>query len=120
MGAPFTYPTSGRRVNPDGTIDIKCRICGKTICREPYRNFSTAICAVCQGEIEAGRRPEDLILEVQAQEQNQARDVYNDLGTGGFKVIGIKERIKEVVEKIKTAASRRKRGSLFAKKDVIK
>ena len=116
----FTYPTSGRRVNPDGTVDVKCRICEKTICREPYRGFSTAICVVCQGEIEHGKKPEEIVAQMQKREFDEANAVYDDLGPAGFKVAGLGTRIKEVIEKIKISSSKRKREPLFAKKDIIK
>lgn len=120
MGAPITYPFNGRRVNPDGTIDIKCRICEKTICREPYRKFSTAICAVCYGEIEKGKTPEEILAQVKAQEDAVGRGIIDDLGPTNFKVIGLGTRIKEVVEKVRKAATARRRSPLFEKKDEIK
>lgn len=115
----FTYPVTGRRVNPDGTVDIKCLICEQTICREPYRGFSTAICVVCQGEISAGKKPEEIVAQMKKREFDNANEVYDDLGTGGFKVTGLGERIKDVIQKIKVASGRRKRAPLFAKKDKI-
>ena len=119
MGAPLIYPVSGRRVNPDGTIDIKCRICEKTICRETYRRFSTAICAVCHGELEKGKAPEEILASVKEAEQNTASEVYNDLGPMNFKAIGLGQRVKEVIEKVRKAATQRRRKPLFAQKDKI-
>jgi hypothetical protein len=117
MGAPFIQPVVGRRVNSDGSVDIKCRICEKTICREMYRGFSTAICAHCSGELERGMRPEDIIRQTVAKEEEQGRELYNDLGTAGFKVSGIGKRIKEIVETIRQKATKRRRGSLLSNKD---
>jgi hypothetical protein len=114
---PLFLGSRTRRVGADGLITIKCRICEKDICREMYRGFSTAICAVCQGEIERGKRPEDLMDEVHAREVKARDDVYDDLGPLGFKVAGLGQRIKEVVVKVKEAAQKRRRSPLFAKKD---
>jgi hypothetical protein len=111
----FGYGTS-RRVRSDGTVQITCSVCTKPIISQQYRGFSTAICAVCQGEIEAGRRPEDLIGQQLKVENEQKIDLYNDL-KHGFKVSGIVKRAKEVVEEVRKAASKRRRAPLFARKD---
>lgn len=125
MGFPFQPPggflgPSGRRVGSDGLITIKCRICEKDICKEQYRGFSTAICTVCQGEIERGQRPEEIMAQVKAKEEEAARELYNDIGEANFKVTGIGQRLKEVVQKVKQAAQARRRAPLFAKKDTKK
>jgi hypothetical protein len=117
MGIPFTTPVVGRRVNSDGTVDIKCRICERTICREMYRGFSTAFCAFCSGELERGKRPDEIIRKVVAMEEEQGRELYNDLGQGGFKVAGIGKRTKEIVETIRQKATGRRRGPLLSNKD---
>lgn len=44
-----TAPNYPRRINADGTIDIRCKICGEFICRTLYRGFSTSICHQCGG-----------------------------------------------------------------------
>jgi hypothetical protein len=116
---PITYPQSGRRINPDGTIDIKCRICEKTISREPYRQFSTATCAVCYGELERGKTPEEIIANVKAADQLVVNELYNDIGPANFKVAGIGQRIKDKLKGIQKAAQARRRGPLFSKKDKI-
>lgn len=115
----FTYlgPGTRRRVGGDGLITILCRICGKPISREQYRGFSTAICAVCQGEVEKGKTPDEILAMVKKQEEVQKNDLYNEIGPGNFRALGIGERIKEVVQKIRVAATRKRRGPLFAKKD---
>jgi len=110
---------NGRRIGADGKIDIKCRICEKTICREMYRGYSTAICAVCSGELEKGKTPQEIMDNVLDQEQKSADEARIDLGPLNFKVAGIGERMKDVIQKIKVAAVRRKRAPLFAKKDKI-
>lgn len=38
-----------RRMNPDGTVTIVCRICGKPMYRGMYQGFSTATCSDCYG-----------------------------------------------------------------------
>lgn len=117
MGAPFVQPIIGRRINSDGTIDIICSICETTICRQPYRGYSTAICAHCSGELERGKRPEDIIREQLKVEDKQHRDVMDDLGQGRFKVWGLGKRIQEVVQEIRKAATKRRRGKLLENKD---
>jgi hypothetical protein len=125
MGWPpgFNYVSGGfgnrRRLNSDGTISIICRICEKEISREAYRGFSTAICAVCNGELEKGKRPEDIIAQTVVAERDQAAELYNDLGMGGFKAKGLGVRIKDMVEKVRVAATRRRRSPLLSKKDKI-
>ncbi len=122
MGYPFQNPyglTSGRKVNTDGTIDIKCRICAKTICREPYRRFSTAICATCNGDIAMGYNPEEILQRALAGEQAVVDETFQDIGPGNFKASGIKQRIRDVVEKVKKAAVGRRRSPLLSKKDKI-
>ena len=115
---PFLGPAGrGRRVNADGTITIICSICEKIICKENYRGYSTATCAVCAGELERGKRPEEIMTQTAVREEQEAADMYNDLGMGGFKVKGIGQRIKEVIEKVKHAANIKRRKPLFAKKD---
>lgn len=122
MGFPFQPPggflgPSGRRVGSDGLLEIKCRICEKTICKEQYRGFSTAICAVCQGAIEQGQRPEEIMARTKQKEEEEARELYNDIGGANFKAMGIGQRVKEVIQKVKQAAQGRRRAPLFAKKD---
>ena len=111
------YGINRRRVNSDGLIEIICRICERPICKEQYRGFSTAICAVCQGELDAGRRPEDLIRQVVQDESRQRDNVLDDLGMGGFRAHGIGERIKQAIQKVRKAAQVRKRAPLFSVKD---
>lgn len=108
-----------RKVNSDGTITIICRICERPISREQYRGFSTATCAVCHGELERGKRPEEIIAQTISVERDQAADVYNDIGMGGFKAKGLGTRIKDLVEKVRTVATRRRRGALLSKKDKL-
>lgn len=108
-----------RKLNSDGTISIICRICTKVISKEGYRGFSTAICAVCQGEVEKGKTPEEILAMVKKQEETQRHDLYNEIGPSNFRAMGIGERIKEVVQKIRTAATRRRRSPLFANKDKV-
>ena len=124
MGGPPINTLEGgfgnrRKVNSDGTITIICRICERPISREQYRGFSTAICAVCHGELERGKRPEEIIAQTIATERDQAADVYNDIGAGGFKARGLGARIKDLVEKVRTVATKRRRGALLSKKDKI-
>lgn len=52
-------------------------------------------------------------------EQKVADTARDDLGSSNFKVTGIGERIKDVVQKIKRAATIRKRKPLFDQKDEI-
>lgn len=111
--------TGRKRVGSNGMLEIICRICEKKIVTQSYQGFSTAICAVCQGQIEAGKRPEDIIAAKGKEEANEAADLYNDLGPGGFKVFGIGKRFKEVVEKVKETATKRKRKALFSEKDKL-
>jgi hypothetical protein len=84
-----------------------------------YRGYSTAICAVCSGELEKGKTPQEIMDNVLDQEQKSADEARIDLGPLNFKVAGIGERMKDVIQKIKVAAVRRKRAPLFAKKDKI-
>jgi hypothetical protein len=114
QGAP-----RGRRVGADGLIEIKCRICERTICKEMYRGFSTAICAVCSEQVERGRTPQEIMEDVRVVEEKGRTDVYEDLGQLGYKVTGLGTRMKEVVQKIKQKAFTRKRKPLFAEKDKI-
>jgi hypothetical protein len=117
----FSYlgPSGKRRVGSDGLVTIVCRICTKPISREQYRGFSTAICAVCQGEVEKGKTPDEILAMVKKQEEVQRHDVYNEIGPSGFRAHGLGERVKEVVQKIRTAATARRRSPLFAKRDKI-
>ena len=107
-----------KRLHADGTITIICRICERPISRELFRGFATATCAVCYGELERGKRPEEIMAQVRKQEDVQRHDLYNDVGPKGFKAEGIGERIKDVITKVKTAAQRRRRSPLFSKKDL--
>ncbi len=113
----FLGPGTKRRVGSDGLVTIICRICTKPISKEHYRGFSTAVCAVCQGEVDKGKTPEEILAMVKKQEEVQRHDVYNSIGPSNFRVMGIGERIKEVVDRIRVAATRRKRAPLFANKD---
>jgi hypothetical protein len=117
----FSYlgPSTKRRVGSDGLVTIMCRICERPITKEQYRGFSTAICAVCQGEVERGKTPEEILAIVRKQEEIQKNDLYNEIGPSNFRAVGFGERIKEVVQKIRVAATRRRRSPLFAKKDKI-
>jgi hypothetical protein len=116
----FTFLGNGtnRRVDSTGRVKIVCRICGKTIATESYRGFSTAICAVCQGEVEKGKTPEEILAMVKKREEAERHELYNEIGPSSFRAVGIGERIKDVVLKIRTAATKRRRSPLFAKKDV--
>lgn len=114
MGAPYV-PISGRRLNTDGTINVMCRVCERVISRELYRGFSTAICLKCQGLLEQGKSVEEILAATKKEEETQAADLYNDVGT--FKVTGIGPRIKQVVAQVKQRAQARKRPPLFAEKD---
>lgn len=111
------YGINRRRVSSDGLVEIMCRICEKPICKEQYRGFSTAICAVCQGELDAGKRPEDIIRQTLQKEQLEHGEVLNDLGMGGFRAHGIGQRIKEVIKEVRQRAFTRKRSPLFSVKD---
>jgi hypothetical protein len=115
----FTYLGTGakRKVGSDGLITIVCRICTKPISREMYRGFSTAICAVCQGEVERGKTPEEILAMVKKVETEQVHTLYNEIGPSGFRAHGIGVRIKDIVQKVREAATRRRRSPLFAKKD---
>lgn len=108
-----------RRLNPDGTVAIICRICEKTICNEGYRGFSTAICAVCHGELEKGKTPEEIMNQTIEREREQAADVYNDIGMGGFKARGFGKRMREVIQQVREVATRRRRSALLSKKDKL-
>ena len=109
--------SGGNRVGSDGRVKIKCRICGKTIAHETYRGFSTAICAVCQGEVEKGKTPDEILAMVKKQEDVERHELYNSIGQSNFRVVGFGQRLKEVVEKIRVAATKRRRSPLFANKD---
>lgn len=111
------YGTRTSRLGADGLITIICYICEKPICREQYRGFSTAICAVCAGEIQRGNRPEDIIAKQVKKEWDDRNKVIDDIGPGGFKVFGIGARIKEIVQKVKVAAQGRRRKPIFEMKD---
>lgn len=50
-------------------------------------------------------------------EDKQHRDVMDDLGQGRFKVWGLGKRIQEVVQDIRKAATKRRRGKLLENKD---
>jgi hypothetical protein len=115
----FSYLGAGtnRRVGSDGRVKIACRICGKTISTESYRGFSTAICAVCQGEVEKGKTPDEILAMTKKVEQEQVYTLYNEIGQRGFRAHGIGERIKDIVQKVREAATKRRRSPLFAKKD---
>lgn len=108
---------SASRVRSDGRVKIRCRICGKTISTESYRGFSTAICAVCQGEVEKGKTPDEILAMVKKQEDVERHDLYNEIGPSNFRTVGFGTRIKEVVQKIRVAATKRRRSPLFANKD---
>lgn len=122
-GPPISYLGGGfgnrRGLNSDGSVTIICRICEKTISKEQYRGFSTAICAVCAGELERGKRPEEIMAQTVVMEREQAAEVYNDLGMGGFKAKGLGPRIKDLVERVRTVATKRRRGPLLSKRDKI-
>src|SRR6266566_4134745 len=109
----------GRRVGADGMISVKCLICEKTICRELYRGYSTAICAVCSGQLEQGKTALELMEQAREQEQKEVQGLAEDLGPLGFKVTGLGERMKDVVKKVKTKAAVRRRKPLFASKDKV-
>lgn len=113
----FLGPGTSRRVGSDGLVKIKCRICGKDISKEMYRGFSTAVCAVCQGEVEKGKTPDEILAMVKAQEENEKLGLYNEVGPGNFRAIGFGARIKEVIDKVRKTATRRRRSPLFANKD---
>lgn len=115
----FLGPSGRRRVGSDGLVTIVCRICEKPISKEMYRGFSTAICAVCQGYVDQGKTPDQILAMVKKQEEEVKYTLYNEIGPSNFRAIGLGERIKEVVQKIRTAATRRRRSPLFAKKDKI-
>lgn len=82
-----------------------------------YKGYSTAICAVCQGELEKGKRPEDIIAQTKQREEDAAIKAIDDIGPGNFRVMGIGKRMREVLEKVKAKAQGRRRGSLFSEKD---
>src|SRR6266700_889408 len=86
----------GRRVGADGLINIVCRICEKTICRELYRGYSTAICAVCSEQLDRGLTAQEVLEQARLQDQQQLADVAEDLGPLNFKVAGIGKRMKDV------------------------
>lgn len=108
-----------RRVGADGLIQIVCKICEKTIAREMYRGFSTAICAVCNEELERGKTAQEIMESTRVREQKAAEEVFDDIGSSNFKAIGIGQRLKEVVQGVKKAAQGRRRKPLFASKDRI-
>ena len=120
MFDPVLIGRAGRKLNADGTITIKCRICGKDISRQMYRGFSTAICAVCQSEVEKGKTPEEILAIVKKQEEEQKINLYNEIGPSNFRVIGLGRRIKEVIQEIRQKATRRRRTPLFSNKDAKK
>lgn len=109
----------GRRIGADGMVTIICRICEKPICREPYRKFSTAICAVCHGELEQGKRPEDIISAYREQNKQMEVQVKEDVGPGGFKALGIGKRLREVVADVRKAIGQRKPPPIFSQRDQI-
>ena len=117
---PALLPPRSKRMHGDGTITIVCRICETSISREMYRGFSTAICAVCNGDLERGKRPEEIRANVFKTEESQKHDLYNDIGPKSFKAEGLGKRIKEVIETVKQAAQKRRRAPLFSNKDVKK
>lgn len=120
MYDPVLIGRAGRKLNADGTITIKCRICGKDISRQMYRGFSTAVCAVCQNEVEKGKTPDEILAMVKKQEENLKINLYNEIGPNNFRVIGIGKRIKDFVQEIREKATRRRRTPLFANKDAKK
>jgi len=114
---PVLVGARPKRLHADGTITIVCRICEKPISREMYRGFSTAICAVCHGDLERGMRPEEIRARAERHDDTIRHDVYNDIGPKGFKAEGIGMRIKEAIQQVKQAAQRRRRSPLFSNKD---
>ena len=36
-----------RQINSDGTVTVRCRECGKDICRMIYRGFLSSVCEEC-------------------------------------------------------------------------
>ena len=82
-----------------------------------YRGFSTAICAVCQGEVERGKTPDEILAMVKKVETEQVHSLYNEIGPSGFRAHGFGQRIKDIVKKVREAATKRRRSPLFAKKD---
>ena len=112
MGAPFYIPPStGRRVRADGLIDVICRICEKTITSVSYdRNrFSTAICAVCQGAIDKGQDPVEVAERRRLEELQKAAEIQNEIGPSGFMARGLRRRVKEIVDAVKTRVTARRR-----------
>jgi len=43
-------PANTKGTNPDGSVRIKCRLCGRHIINAMYRGFSTVTCSECQGK----------------------------------------------------------------------
>ena len=111
MGSPY-IPMTGRRLNADGTVDIRCRYCGKAITRRLYDRFSTATCAVCYKEELAGKTPEEIIYAAQQAELKQYTEVVDDMPASGFRAIGLRKRLAEVVDVIKQRLGRKRRDIL--------
>lgn len=117
LGFDPTLLQRPKRLHADGTVTILCRICERPISREMYKGFSTATCAVCFGELERGKRPDEIMAERAAQERQQANAVYDDIGGQRFRAHGFGQRIKEVIEQVKMKATARRRGPLMSGKD---
>lgn len=99
----------GRRISADGTVSIICSVCGRQICRQIYNRFSTAICSYCQGAIEQGQDPSDVAERRRIEELNQADQVANELGSGGFLARGMKRRVQEIIDAVKQRVSSKRR-----------
>lgn len=105
-------PNSSRRIGPDGTVEIVCRVCGNPIIRAQYRGFSTAICASCAGG-----------EGIPVPEQQPEPNLYNEGESTGwfgkvgfvFRALGFGRKKPAITAASSKVAAAKKRKPLFSK-----
>lgn len=102
---PVFLSGRGRNINADGTVDIRCRICGRVVLKSAnYRGFSTVECYQCHTGLAGGKTEEELIAEAKQRDQDQDREVTETvLDNQPFKALGFRKRASQVMQKIREA-----------------
>lgn len=140
--SPETNPSKIRIRNPDGTVNIHCRNCGRFICRTTYTGFSTALCEPCQS---GNPRPlfsspqEELLQQIYSEIDQTSTIEYAakpkkkfsliDMAINTVKALGFRRKIEEPIdineveyktsdkETSKQVAKRKKRTPIFKRKN---
>lgn len=118
---PPNQSSPSRNQRHDGTIIVRCRVCEKAICNVPASGYATVICANCFSLQQQGLTEESIRRRVQQEvekAQESSPDLYNELGSQGFKATGFGRVISRVVAEIKKRGSKRKRGILDESENV--